>query len=238
VNIRGYYDTFSETYEAERHYGYHRWLDEQSVALVAQLASGSHVLEVGCGTGLILREVATVANTAVGLDISHGMLGTCAARDLTVVEASATQIPFADNRFDLVYSFKVLAHVDNIEQALAEMARVTRPGGHLILEFYNRSSLRYLVRRLRPPGSVGPETNESHVFTRFDTVAELKNMLPPSLSLVRTSGLRVATVAPQVFTLPGIGRAWAGFENLLAKTPLRRFGGFLVLVCKKKIPGL
>lgn len=234
MNIRKYYDTFSEVYEKERHYGYHRWLDEQSVNLVEHFASGSETLEVGCGTGLILREISNRARNAVGLDISHGMLGTCINRKLNVVEASATDIPFASNRFDLVYSFKVLAHVEAIDTALEEMARVTRPGGHLVLEFYNRSSLRYLVRRLRPAGNVGKDTNESHVFTRFDTISELKSILPESLELVDTSGLRVATMLPQVFKLPGVGRAWEGLENILARGPMHRFGGFIYLICKKR----
>jgi len=238
MNIRNYYDTFSEVYEKERHYGYHRWLDEQSVNLVANYASGSETLEIGCGTGLILREVAQKARNAVGLDISHGMLGACAERQLNVVEASATQIPFASNRFDLVYSFKVLAHVEAIQTAMEEMARVTRPGGHLVLEFYNRSSLRYLVRRLRPAGSVGKDTDESHLFTRFDTISELKSMLPESLELVDTSGLRVATMLPQMFKLPGIGPAWERLENLLSSGPMHRFGGFVYLICKKRMPAL
>lgn len=230
---KAYYDTFSAGYEDHRHDGYHRWLDTRSVGLVKDLASGARVLEVGCGTGLILRDVTPLAGSATGLDLSHGMLRAARSRSLRVVQGSATALPFPDGHFDLVYSFKVLAHVPAIGDAVAEMARVTRPGGRMMLEFYNRRSLRYLVRRLRPPGKIGPGTTEEDVFTRFDNARELEALLPPDVRLERVEGLRVATLAPQLFAVPGLGRAWARLEDALSQSPLRHFAGFLVLVLHK-----
>ena len=231
---RRYYNSFSGGYERERHKGYHRWLDEQSVSIVAPLAENARVLEVGCGTGLILKEVAPLAEYAVGLDISAGMLEYARARQLNVIQSSATAIPFPDNYFDLIYSFKVLAHVPDISLALMEMTRVLKPGGRLALEFYNKRSLRYLIRRVRPSLEVGVDTDESQIFTRFDDLADLKAQLPPNLSFTGTAGLRVATLLPQVFKVPGVGRMWAGFENLLSTSPLRVFGGFLVVLAQKQ----
>ncbi len=230
---RDYYDTFADIYEAERHHGYHLWLDQRSVAMVKERARDQRVLEVGCGTGLLLKETAPVASQAVGLDLSHGMLRAAADRSLTVVEASADSLPFDDAVFDLVYSFKVLAHVPDIARAVAEMVRVTRPGGRLVLEFYNRSSLRYLIRRLRPDGKVGPGTTEGDVFTRFDALSDLQRLLPDNASLVGIEGLRVATVMPQVFRVPVLGKAWTALEDALSASPLRRFAGFLVLVIER-----
>jgi len=231
---RRYYNAFSGGYELERHQGYHRWLDERSVSIVAPLAENATVLEVGCGTGLILKEVAPLADYAVGLDISAGMLSHAKERELNVIQSSATAIPFPDNHFDLVYSFKVLAHVPDIELALREMARVLKPGGRLALEFYNRRSLRYLIRRIRPALEVGEDTDESQMFTRFDDLSELKAKLPENLNFTGTAGLRVATVLPQVFKLPALGQVWAGFEQLLSASPLKAFGGFLVVLAQKQ----
>ena len=88
-----------------------------------------------------------------------------------VVQGSLTDVPLPSASFDLVYSMKVLAHVPPIERAVAELARLVRPGGHLLLEFYNPLSLRYLAKRLGGPGRIaGDGTDESHVFTRFDTL--------------------------------------------------------------------
>src|SRR5262245_29395849 len=142
---RAYYDDFSHGYERERGRGYHQLLDDLEMSIVSPLARGRRVLEIGCGTGLILERIAREARSASGIDLSPGMLQTARARGLDVTLASATQLPFSDSSFDLVCSFKVLAHVPEIERALSEAARVTRPGGQLVLEFYNPWSLRYLA---------------------------------------------------------------------------------------------
>src|SRR5215470_1904441 len=109
-NNRAYYDDFSAGYERERGRGYHQLLDDLEMSVVAPLARGRRVLEIGCGTGLILQRIAREAVSARGIDLSPGMLQAARARGLDVSLASATQLPFADGSFDLVCSFKVLAH--------------------------------------------------------------------------------------------------------------------------------
>ena len=148
---RGYYDDFSTGYENERGRGYHGLIDDLEVEAVRDYVRGKRVLEVGCGTGLILERLAKYADEAVGIDLSPGMLDKARERGLTVEEASATDLPFDDESFDVVCSFKVLAHVPDIEKALVEIARVTRPGGYMFLEFYNPFSLRYVAKRLAGP---------------------------------------------------------------------------------------
>ena len=224
---KSYYDTFSATYDAGRDAGYHAYLDEAEVALVAPHAHGSSVLEVGCGTGLILERLSRVASRAVGVDLSPGMLEHARARGLEVHEASATALPFEDATFDVVCSFKVLAHVEAIEAALSEMARVVKPGGRVVVEFYNAHSLRALIKRVGPAGGVGEggDTRESDVFTRFDSLRTIERYLPETLSCVRVDGIRTLTPMAAFFTLPG----WATLERLVSRTPLRRLGGFLVL---------
>ena len=99
-----YYDRFSETYENERHRGYHRLIDELELDLVRRYGAGKDVFEAGCGTGLLLREAASVARSAVGLDLSRGMLAPAKARGLKVVQGSLTEVPLPSASFDLVYS--------------------------------------------------------------------------------------------------------------------------------------
>ena len=200
---KSYYDTFSQTYDRGRDAGYHAFLDEAEVALVRDHAAGKAVLEVGCGTGLILERLGQVAERAVGVDLSPGMLEKARARGLEVHEASATELPFEDASFDVVCSFKVLAHVEQIETAMAGMARVVRPGGRVVAEFYNASSLRALVKRLGPSGAIGSggDTDESDVFTRFDSLSDIERYLPPTLSLVRVDGIRVLTPMASFFSL-------------------------------------
>jgi ubiquinone/menaquinone biosynthesis C-methylase UbiE len=229
-----YYDRFSTTYEAERHHGYHRLIDELELGLIKKYGAGKDVFEAGCGTGLLLREVATVARRAVGLDLSRGMLASARERGLEVVQGSVTHVPLPSASFDLVYSMKVLAHVPPIREALLELTRLVRPGGHLLLEFYNPYSLRYLAKKLGGPGAIAANTNENDVFTRYDSVLQARAYLPDNLELCGVRGVRVVTPVSSVFKRPLLGRLFAGAERLACDLPLvRNLGGFLILVARR-----
>jgi ubiquinone/menaquinone biosynthesis C-methylase UbiE len=235
VDNRSYYDQFAPSYERERHRGYHALIDRLELEAALPYARNARVLEVGCGTGLLLKELAPQAKQAVGLDLSPGMLAAARARGLQVVHASATSIPFADDHFDLAYSFKVLAHVERIGAAMAEMARVVRPSGHVIAEFYNPWSLRYLVKRLKRPTAIAAAVHDEAVYTRYDSLAAIRGYLPAGLHIVDLRGVRVVTPFSQVHALPLLGRAFAALEQRAAATPgVRLLGGFLVVVMQKR----
>jgi SAM-dependent methyltransferase len=230
---RAYYDDFSTGYERERHHGYHALLDELELGVALPFAAGRDVLEVGCGTGLILARLQAAARSAEGVDLSPGMLEKARERGLTVKEASATALPYPDASFDVVVSFKVLAHVPDITVALAEMARVCRPGGHVLAELYNPWSLRFLAKRLAGPGKISDGRSEADVYTRWDPPTKAAKLLPPSLELEEIRGLRVLTPAAFVHRLPVLGQWLARAEHAVTRGPLRWFGGFLVVVAKK-----
>ena len=234
ANNRAYYDDFSHGYERERKLGYHQLLDDLEVEIVAPLCEGRRVLEVGCGTGLILERIARYATHARGIDVSPGMLQQARARGLDVVLASATQLPFADASFDLVCSFKVLAHVPDIGRALLEIARVTRPGGVMILEFYNPWSLRYVAKRLAGPQPISEGRTEADVFTRWDSPRDVRQLLPPDVELLGFRGVRVLTPAAFVHKVPLLGPALAFAERRAVDSPLRYFGGFLISLARKQ----
>src|SRR3954471_1216470 len=229
-----YYDRFAAGYEAERHHGYHRLIDELELELVRKYGAGGDIFEAGCGTGLLLREAATFARSAVGLDLSRGMLGAARARGLRVVQGSLTDVPLPDESVDLVYSMKVLPHVPPIREAVAELARLVRPGGHLLLEFYNPWSLRYLAKRLGGPAPITDGTTDRDVYTRYDTLSSARSYLPPHLELVAVRGVRVVTPTSTGFRAPPLGRIFARAERAACDLPLvRNLGGFLVLVARK-----
>jgi len=231
---QGYYDRFSETYERERHHGYHRLIDELELELVRRYGAGRDVFEAGCGTGLLLREAATFARTATGLDLSRGMLGAARQRGLRVVQGSLTEVPLPSASVDLVYSMKVLAHVPPIERAVAELARLVRPGGHLLLEFYNPWSLRYLAKRVGGPARIAAGTTDHDVFTRYDTLAQARSYLPGNVELVGVRGVRVVTPTSGVYRVPGLGRVFSSVERVACDLPvLRNLGGFLILIARR-----
>ncbi len=234
LDNRSYYDEFAGWYERERGRGYHQMLDDLEVALVERYGRGGDVLEAGCGTGLILERIAGFARSARGIDLSGGMLARAHARGLEVAQASVTALPYRDESFDVVCSFKVLAHVSEIETALSEMARVTRPGGHVLAEFYNTRSLRYLVKRLKPPTAISEANDDEAVFTRYDSAARFRSYLPPSLEWQTVRGVRIATPVAALHRVPLVGSLLGGVERALADAPVARgFGGFLIAVARK-----
>jgi ubiquinone/menaquinone biosynthesis C-methylase UbiE len=106
------------------------------------VAPGERVLDVGCGSGVVLRELARrVApdGVAVGLDPSPAFL--TIARELAeqegvteqveLHEGDARSLPFADAEFDAVLAVTALSHVPEGERAIPELARVVRPGGRV-----------------------------------------------------------------------------------------------------------
>ncbi len=231
---RAYYDDFSDWYERERGRGYHRMLDDLEMRICAPLVTGRRVLEAGCGTGLILGRLAQHADSAWGVDLSPGMVRLAKQRGLNVVLGSVTDLPFADASFDLVCSFKVLAHVPDIGRAISELARVTRPGGQLVLEFYNPWSLRYLAKRIAGPGAISDGRTEADVYTRWDAPYVLPRLLPPGVELEELRGVRVFTPGAFVHKLPLLSRAFSFAEQLALDSPLRYFGGFLVAILRKQ----
>ncbi|HOE69381.1 MAG TPA: class I SAM-dependent methyltransferase [Candidatus Omnitrophota bacterium] len=111
---------------------------------------GAKVLDVGCGTGRFLARFPD-GNTLFGMDLSENMLQAAQKKihraHLTV--ASATAIPFPDNSFDLVYSVRVIQHIRDQQRMIAELSRVCKPGGHVILITYNTWSLLNIYKHIR-----------------------------------------------------------------------------------------
>lgn len=235
LDNRAYYDDFAAWYERERGRGYHRMLDDLEVELVARYSAGAHVLEVGCGTGLILQRVAERAARATGIDISRGMLEAARRRGLEVIQGSATALPFPGRTFDCTFSFKVLPHIADIGTALVEMARVTRPGGTVLAEFYNPRSLRYLVKSLKPPTAISERHDDAAVYTRYDSLEQIRGYLPGSLELVGVRGVRIVTPVARIHEVPGVGRLVRWVERGLADLPIARgLGGFLIAILARR----
>jgi ubiquinone/menaquinone biosynthesis C-methylase UbiE len=228
-----YYDDFSARYEEQRGKPYHRFLDESEIAAARPYCEGKRVLEVGCGTGLVLEPLARMASFSAGIDLSSGMLGKARQRGLAVARASATSLPFADRGFDCVVSFKVLAHVEHIRTAVAECARVVKPGGHMVLEFYNKGSLRRMVKGLKPRQKVAAKTTDDQVYTRYDSLADIRHYLPEGCTVEKVVGIRCLAPTYHFFNVPVLGRVTVALERMLQKTSFSRVGGFLVVVIRK-----
>lgn len=229
-----YYDSFSESYEDERYKGYHLLIDELEEDCLKGYIENKKVLEAGCGTGLILQRISQVAKEAHGIDLSEGMLNLAKEKGLNVKQASVTEIPFEDNYFDIVCSFKVLAHVEDIKTAIKEMARITNPGGALILEFYNTNSIRYLVKMLKNPTKTSQKYSDEDILTRYDSIKTIKSYLPENLKLEKVQGVRIFTPFAIVYKIPVVAQIYRFLEKTFRDSFLAGFGGFLVVTLRKE----
>ncbi len=230
---REYYDEFSVGYDRGRERGYHALIDELEGGLVVKLGKGKRVLEAGCGTGLILERIEGKCPAPIGMDLSRGMLLRARERGFRVIQADIADIPFGDATFDLTCSFKVLPHVQDVARAMSELARVTSPGGYILAEFYNRSSLRYLIRAIKGPRKISSTTTDREVYTRYDGWKEMVMVVPQGCRLVGQRGIRIFTLHPSLLALPLIGRLLRFLETRCCDGPLRRFAGFVVLVLQR-----
>jgi ubiquinone/menaquinone biosynthesis C-methylase UbiE len=116
--------------------------------LVAQ-ATG-RTLEIGAGTGHNVRHYPPAVTELVLSEPSPFMAGKLRAklaRDATVVEAPAENLPFPDDHFDTVVCTLVLCTVPEPDASVAEIARVLKPGGRLLFVEHVRSSDPKIARR-------------------------------------------------------------------------------------------
>jgi ubiquinone/menaquinone biosynthesis C-methylase UbiE len=126
---------------------------EARAHLLKRYAAGD-VLDLCCGSGSYLPYLPDHLPRVVGLDFSTTMLRELVARaergELRsdgVVLAEAGRQPFPDDAFDTIFSFASLVYLADIDQVVAEIARLLRPGGHAILEFGNVRSLNDRIAR-------------------------------------------------------------------------------------------
>lgn len=98
------------------------------------LAPGARLLDAGCGKGRFARALlqSHPGPTFVAFDLALAMLAHCSP-PLAPCAGTLTQLPFADNSFDGVYATESLEHAVDIELAVAELCRVLRPGGRLVI---------------------------------------------------------------------------------------------------------
>ena len=129
------------------------WIDRLA------LAPGSRVLEVGCGAGFMAVALAQRGLRVHAIDPVEAMVELArrhaaeagVAGPLSVAIGDVYTLAFEDGSFDLVIALGVIPWLERAEQAIQEMARVTRPGGHVILTTANRIGLVNLLDPLVNP---------------------------------------------------------------------------------------
>lgn len=111
----------------------------------ARIRPRDRILDVGCGNGLHLAHAIPTEGVAVGVDRSAEMLRhareALPAGRVLLVRGDAQHLPFRDGAFDLTYSFSMVVIVPDASAAVAELARVTKPTGTVIVDLAGRWNL-------------------------------------------------------------------------------------------------
>ncbi|TDP42737.1 2-octaprenyl-6-methoxy-1,4-benzoquinone methylase /demethylmenaquinone methyltransferase [Nocardia ignorata] len=108
---------------------YWRWATRRALAL----RPGERVLDLAAGTGVSTVELGKSGAWCVAADFSQGMLAAGRFRQVPMVAGDAMALPFADDSFDAVTISFGLRNVADIDLAMREMLRVTKPGGRLVV---------------------------------------------------------------------------------------------------------
>lgn len=144
-------DTIQADYSRQAATYDQRWADYVAGSLSLTLAqcdlqAAQTLLDVGCGTGTLLHTALqqTPGLHVVGVDLTPAMLAIARQKlpnTATLQQASADCLPFADHRFDWVVSSSVFHYLRNPRTALAELRRVLKPEGYLVLTDWDRSAV-------------------------------------------------------------------------------------------------
>jgi SAM-dependent methyltransferase len=97
------------------------------------IGSGTRVLDVGCGAGDLLVHLARLGAAPAGIDPAPGMVARSRGRlpGADIRLGAADRLPWPDDRFDVVTAINAIQFADDTDAALAELVRVTVPGGHV-----------------------------------------------------------------------------------------------------------
>lgn len=137
----------------ERHEAALKWIDR------LPLSSSSKALELGSGAGMLSIALARQGLAVTATDASTEMVRLIARNAdeagvsgrLDAAYADAASLQFGDGSFELVVALGVLSWLERPEDGLREMARVVKPGGHVVFSTFNRMQLTALVDPLRNP---------------------------------------------------------------------------------------
>lgn len=118
------------------------WLAVARADLVPPAArAGAVLLDVACGAGLLAPHVRDLGYRHVGVDLTRSALDQAAGRAVLPVLGDAGRLPFADGCADVVVAGEILEHVPDLPAVVAELCRVLRPGGLLVLDTLNATAL-------------------------------------------------------------------------------------------------
>lgn len=139
-------DWDARLYDSAAHF-----VTDYGTALLDLLAPqpGERILDVGCGTGHLTKQIQDLGAKVVGLDSSPNMIATARESypEIEFVQADASDFSF-DEPFDVIFSNAALHWVTNAEGAVASMSKALKPGGRFVIEMGGKGNIRLLISAL------------------------------------------------------------------------------------------
>jgi ubiquinone/menaquinone biosynthesis C-methylase UbiE len=150
--------------------------------VLERIDSSDDVLDIGCGTGRLTLPVARRAHSVTGMDLTAGMIEEASRKardeglDVQFEQGDMAALPFPDNSFDVVVCMLALMHVppEDHSRVFAEVRRVLRPGGRLLVDVKNAVFERFTAADRFATVDITDVENEELVFTRTRDGDELR----------------------------------------------------------------
>ncbi len=216
--------------------GYQDALEIPATLAALEPGAADRVLDAGCGTGRMVEHYAPRCREVVAVDFSfHSLLAArerCAhlGANLHLAQADVCHMPFLARAFDRALSSQVLQHLPHDGQqrrAVAELARVLKPGGRCCVSAYNHSLRKRLRHLLRRPDCAkqGYHWGDAIYYYNF-TAPEIRALLGAHFRLHRLKGIG------RQLPLRRLGRLGLHIESSLQRLPVSLLTGDLLLaVC-------
>lgn len=174
------------------------WLAAARAALIPPAtAPGAILLDAGCGAGLLAPHVAGKGYVHVGVDLRRSALNLAAAHGVRVIQGDVTALPLASASVDVVAAGEILEHVTDLPATVAEISRVLKPGGLVVLDTLNNTLIsRFVTITLGEAIGVAPKgLHDGHLFVeprrvtaefaRHGVRLDIRGARPSALGLLR-----------------------------------------------------
>ena len=169
-----------EYYEEDYHNMYEKRRNKKIVTGMTRLGALTNylsvknpkVLDIGCSIGASVEAGKRLGWDSYGVDVSQTAVDFCVSKGLDCLKIDEHRLPFEDNSFDVLTSWHVIEHVDDVNVTLAEWFRVLRPGGILVLETPDSQCLK--ARRLGSDYQTFWPFDHLYTFTRSNMCSFLE----------------------------------------------------------------
>jgi len=198
-----------------------RFGQERRLALINRYASlaDKMILDVGCGLGTYVERFRRFSDRVYGVDLEASRVAEAARRVPNLAAARAEELPFSQDRFDVVLLHEVIEHVEDDRGVVQEAYRVTKPEGRIVI---------FAPNRLYPFETHGIYWRGGYRFGNIPLV----NYLPDSLRRSLVPHVRAYTKGGLLHLLEGLPceiivhtQIYPGYDEIEARSP--KLAGFL-----------